>query len=397
MRNLPAAVRSVYAIDTFRQSADGVIQPLFDSVLMLVAIRYFNAGDFWKGMISASAFAGYLLSAPLTGLLNRSTIRRSGILAVLTGIAALSLLIGGLSGSGAAFAITVSLASAAIHIRQPYFTDLYGESYSSDNRARLISPGLRLNIILALVCGLVYGRVLAKNIAHWNIILFAASAVLGVLAVVLARLPGNKPLPASGGWFKTMLIPFRNPVFLYVQVSWMIVGFGNLWVQPLKSVYLAEQERGLGLSPDIVTVILVVVPFATQLLFNPIWVRLYQRLSFPAIRIFVNLFFMTSLPLFFLTDNLYVIAFASVLFGAGSAGSPFIWQLWVIRIASPPEIRTYQAAHAFLAGLRGVIAPFIGFTVIQGMSFRGMGFLSGTLALVSILMMFPMMRKNLKF
>jgi len=177
----------------------------------------------------------------------------------------------------------------------------------------------------------------------------------------------------------------------------MIIGFGNLWVQPLKSVFLAEKERGLGLSPDIVTVILVVIPFTAQLIFNPIWVRLYQQLSFPAIRILVNLFFMIFLPLFFLTENLYLVALASVLFGAGAAGSPFIWQLWVIRIAKPHETRTYQAAHAFLAGLRGVAAPFIGLSVLQGMSFRSMGFLSGILALISTLMMVPMMRKNLKF
>jgi len=120
-------------------------------------------------------------------------------------------------------------------------------------------------------------------------------------------------------------------------------------------------------------------------------------LSIPVLRIAINAFFMTSIPLFFLTGRLWVIIAAVVLFGIGTSGSPFIWQLWVTRIASPERTRIYQSAHAFLAGARGVLAPFVGFAVLQGLSFRSMGLISGGLVLTSALMMVPLMRRGHSF
>jgi len=397
MINLSAAARRVYRIDTFRQSADGVSQPLFESVMMLIAIRYFAVGDFGKGLISASNFLGFLASAPLTGVLNRSAVPRSRVLSLLTGTAAVMMALGAFSGSGIAFSISVSLASAAVHIRQPFFTDLYRENYPPDHLATLISLGLRLNLLLSLFCGLFYGRLLTIDIGHWRFILIASTTVLLLVSLVLPRLSGNPPVSRHEGWLQAMMIPFRNPTFLYVQTSWMIIGFGNLWIQPLRSIYLVEEQRGLALSPTLVMTILVVIPVATRLLCNPIWARLYQKMSFPALRISINLFFMTSIPLFFLTENLYLVALASFLLGVGTSASPFIWQLWVTKIAPPSETRIYQSAHAFLAGFRGVVAPFIGLAVLQSLSFQKMSFLSGILIFVATLMMIPLMRKDRKF
>lgn len=397
MTELPADIKRSYRIDTFRQSADGIVQPLIESVFMLVAIQYFAVGDFWKGLIAASNFIGFLLSAPLTGFLNRSGVPRSRVLAILTSLAGLAMAFAAFSPSGIAFAVSVSLASAAVHLRQPFFTDLYGDLYPPESRARMISLGLRFNLVLVLVTGLAYGRILNIDLGLWRWIFVSAGLVLFAGAVLLSRLPGEKPVPRKENWLQSMALPFRNPIFVYMQTAWMIIGFGNLWVQPLRSVYLAEQERGLGLSPILVTVILVVIPAATRLLFNPLWARLYQRLSIPVFRLFINLFFMTSIPLFFLTDKVVIIALASFLFGVGTSGSPFIWQLWVTRIVPTGETRIYQSAHAFLAGIRGISAPFIGFAVLQGVSFRTMGMISGSLALIATMMMLPLMRKNRRF
>jgi predicted MFS family arabinose efflux permease len=106
------------------------------------------------------------------------------------------------------------------------------------------------------------------------------------------------------------------------------------------------------------------------------------------------MFFMVSVPLYFVSDSLVIILIASILFGIGTSGSPFIWQLWVTRLAPGNEIRIYQSAHAFLAGIRGVAAPFIGFAVLQGSSLRTMGFISSGLAFLASCMMLPLLRKD---
>lgn len=386
--------KKAFRIDSLRQSADGILQPAIDSVFLVVAIRFFAVGDFWTGLIASSNFIGFLLSAPLTGLLNRTGIRRSQILASLTALAALSMGIAAISPSGILFALSVAVSSAAVHLRQPFFTDLYGELYPRDKRAKMIALGLRLNLLLALAMGFLYGWILDEDLGNWRWIISLCAFVLAGGSILLSRLPGKRVIPRGDAWWQAMAIPFRNPVFLYVQTSWMLVGFGNLWTLPLRAVYLAEKERGLGLSPGTVTLILVIIPVAVRLMFNPLWARLYQKLSFPALRLSINLFFMTSVPLYFVSDRLGVIILASVLFGMGTSGTPFIWQLWVTRIVPQSETRIYQSAHAFLAGVRGVIAPFVGFAVLQGLTFRTMGFISALLTLLASAMMLPLLRKD---
>ncbi len=397
MSDISTDEKRVHRIDTFRQAAGGAYKPLIDSVFLIVAIHFFAVGDVWKGLISASTFIGFFLSIPLTGLLYRSTVSRSRVLMLLTFLSAIAMTAAALSPSGIMFALSVTVSSASVSLRQPFFTDLYREQYPSFRRAKQISLGLRLGQVFSMATGLLYGKLLDLNLYYWRWISIFSILVFIYTAFQLAKLPGAPVVPGNKSWLKALSLPFRNPVFLYVQASWMIIGFGNLLTLPLKVVYLTEEGRGLGLSPAAVTLIIVVIPTVMKLLFNPLWARLYQKMSFPVFRISVNIFFMLSLFLYFLTDNLPVIILSSILFGMGTSGSPFVWQLWVTRIAPRDETRVYQSAHAFLAGVRGVVAPFIGFAVLQQVSFRWIGLSSAMLALAATLMMVPLLRKDRRF
>jgi MFS family permease len=394
---LSSEEKRVHRIDTLRQAADGVFKPLVDSVFLIVVIHFFSVGDFWKGLISASTFIGFFLSVPLTGMLYRSSVPRSRILMYLTFLSALGMAAGTFSGSGIMFALSVTASSAAVSLRQPFFTDLYREQYPADRRAKQISLGLRSGQVISLSMGLLYGRLLDVNLDSWRWITAAAILVFVFTGIELGRLPGRPVVPGRKPWLQALSIPFRNPLFLYIQASWMLIGFGNLWTLPLKVVYLSEEGRGLGLSPAMVTLIIVAIPSLMKLLFNPFWAGMYQKLSFPVFRISLNIFFMLSLGLFFLTGSLPLIILASVFFGMGTSGSPFVWQLWVTRIAPADETRVYQSAHAFLAGVRGVVAPFLGFAVLRQTSFRTMGLISALLALVATLMILPLLRRDRRF
>ena len=381
-----------WRIDTARQAVDGIVQPFINSILLLVAIRFFAVGDFWKGVIAASNFIGLLLSSPLTAVLNRSRIPRRLVLAVLTAAASAAMFTAALMPGGIPYTIAAACASAAVYMRQPFFTDLYKEFYPGKNRARRISPGLRVHLLISVGCGVFYGILLEGDIGRWRLLLAAAALALLGCVVPLLRLPESEPRPREESWLHAMALPFRRPVFLYVQAAWMVMGFGSLCTLPLRAVYLAENERGLGLGTSVVTLVLVVIPMAVSFIFNPLWARIYHRTGFAPMRMVISSIFGISIPLFFLTESLPVIILSTVLFGFAAAGSPFIWQLWVTRIAGASEVRIYQSAHAFLAGLRGLFAPFVGFAVLGSLSFRQMGFLSGGLALFSAAMMIPLLR-----
>lgn len=389
--------RKVWWIDTVRQSADGFIQPLVDSIFILVAISFFSVDDFWKGLITASKYTGFLFSVPLSSFLQRIGVQRSRILFFLTLISALTLATGTFVGNGVAYAISVSLCAAIFHLRQPFFTDLYSEYYHKEQRAQRISLGLRMYLLMSFFAGLAYGSILEINYEWWRIINLGAIAILVGCSIMLLQIPDGFVLPRTETWLKTMLIPFSNRSFLHVQVAWMFVGFANLLSFPLKVVYLAEADRGLELNPSVVTLILVVIPVMFQLFFNRIWARLYHKLTFPAMRIAINSFLGVSIPLFFLTESLWLIIISVILSAIGLSGSPYIWQLWVTRIARKEEVRTYQSAHAFLAGVRGLSAPFVGFVILRKLSFQNIGFLAGTLILISCLIVIPLFHRDRVF
>ncbi len=384
----------VRSIDTFRLGVDGVIQALTDSIFILVAIQFFAVGDFWKGLIPSSRFIGYFLSSPLNAVLNRSGIRRSRTFFALTLTAAAALALGSIVPNGVVYAIAVSLCSAACHLRQPFFTDLYGEFYHSENRARQISLGLRLNLAITLGTGLGCGYILDQNLNWWRWINGCTVVFLLAVAFFLLRLPERNSSIRNESWLSAITLPFRNARFVYVETAWMLVGFGNLWTLPLRAIYLAESERGMALSPSMVTLILVVIPVGFQFLFNRFWARRYHEISFPAMRIAINAFFAVAIPLCFFTTSIPLIMISSALLGIGLSGTPFIWQLWVTRIVRIEDIRMYQSAHALLAGLRGMIAPFIGFMVLKELTFKQMGAISSALTVLSCLMMIPLFRRD---
>ena len=394
------AEKNTFYIDTVRQGMDGLIHPLMDSLFLIIAIRFFSVGDFWKALISAAGFIGYLLSAPLVSFVNTGLHRRSRVLAGLTGLVALCLILAAFSPSAIFFALAATCVGTFVNIRQPFFTDLYRAAYSEDLRARRISVGLRINLVVALLAGFAYGKFLDTQLASWPFLLLFVALVFLLCAFLLALLPGLGEQPEKKQAQKPTISPlkaFKNPMFLYVQAAWMLVGFGNLWTLPLRAVYLTEEGRGLGFSPFLTTMILVVIPAGVRLLVNPLWARLYRRWSFPLFRLTINLFFALGIPLYFFSDSLGWIALASILFGIGFSGSPFIWQLWVTRIATSQEVRSYQSAHAFLAGIRGILAPFLGLWALNGLSFLQIGLISGGMILLSALMMLPLLSAQRRF
>ena len=63
---IQSAMRSreqiTYRLDTLRASTDGVLEALVQTVLLLVAIRYFAAADWLRSLIAMSRYLGFICS-----------------------------------------------------------------------------------------------------------------------------------------------------------------------------------------------------------------------------------------------------------------------------------------------------------------------------------------------
>lgn len=121
-----------------------------------------------------------------------------------------------------------------------------------------------------------------------------------------------------------------------------------------------------------------IIPSVTSLLSAKIWGHLFDRIHFVTTRNLLNVFFLTSLGLFFFTTNPFLLGIAMAFQGVAMGGGKLFWGLWVTKIAQREKASSYMSVHMALTGLRGTLAPFIGYWILskstpQAVALIGMG------------------------
>jgi hypothetical protein len=224
-------------------------------------------------------------------------------------------------------------------------------------------------------------------------VLAAAAAVFFAGSVALAFVPARPaPIADANNPFRNLRILKTDALFRRIIIAWFIIGFANLWTHPLRIVYLAEADRGLGLSPFYVLLIGGVLPQTTRLIFSRIWAGFFDRMHLVSIRIVMALLLGAGIFIFFATDILWVVIAGQVLINLAFAGAPILWHLWVTRIAPPGQTSVYMSVHSFTAGVRGTIGPALGFLVTAALSFRSIGAISLAAIVLASLYLVPVLR-----
>jgi MFS family permease len=95
---------------------------------------------------------------------------------------------------------------------------------------------------------------------------------------------------------------------------------------------------------------------------------------------------------FFATDSWPLLVISAVIFGIGTSGGDLAWNLWVTKFAPADKVSDYMAVHVFFTGIRGVLAPPVGFFLARYMTLQQMSFLSAGLMVVSIFVISRMRR-----
>ncbi|MDC7220899.1 MAG: MFS transporter [Spirochaetales bacterium] len=383
--------------DTLRQGVDGIIDTLRNSVFLLVALQYFQLSDRWNSLISISLALGMLTGLFLTPFLEKRFSPRT-ILIVLSSLMAAGLLLPLVISGGEVYALSVTGAVFMSSLRIPFQTGYYSECYRSDRMARLMSLGTLSFILIATASSWIFGRLLDGNLASYRLILLISGLAVGINTVFLRRLPpGKEPVAKRQPFWKNLRLIWEEPRFGIASLSWMIMGFANLWSLPMRTVFLADPERGLGLEPLTVLLILGIIPGIVRLLSNFIWAHFYDKAPFVVVRIIMNTILGLGIFFFFVTTKLWIISFGAALIHLSLGGAPFIWNLWVTRLAPPGETRRYMSVHTFLCGIRGVAGPPLAFLFIQNHEIQQVGMISAALAVVAVLTLIPLLSPKLRF
>jgi hypothetical protein len=274
-------------------------------------------------------------------------------------------------------------------------TQIYHENYPEHERGKIFSRTVMIRIAAVGIFSFAAGRLLSDHMQRFQILLvvFAAAFVLSAWCI---RACPSQPLVAEGGThpFRSLRYARDDALFRQTLISWMLLGFGNLMMVPLRVEMLANPVHGWTLHGAPLTAVMIavmtgVVPNAARLLLNPFWGWAFDRMNFFALRITLNVGFVLGILAFFTSGSLAGLVLGAVLYGISHAGGDVAWSLWVTKFAPPGRVADYMSVHTFFTGVRGVIAPIVAFQLMNFLSVGTMAWISVGFILAGTAILFP--------
>lgn len=363
--------------ELLRSVPAGVLETLGSTFGMLVAVRVFAAGDLAKSTFLSASSSGLIASLFIVPLLLRSKSTVTKIAARVQFIAAACLMVSALMPrSELAFIAASSLGLFFFALQVPLQTQIYRLNYPERTRGKLFALTATTRSLAAAVFGLVGGWLLGWRLDSYAWLLWAfalASAVSGFWTYGLPAMPWQMPegsqhrLLSSWRWVKA------DRDFRTLLISWMIMGIGNLIAWSLFVEFLANPRHGHSLPTSTVAWITGVVPVVFRVMFTYPWGLLFDRINFFVVRASLNVVFSIACLCYYCGGSLGWWVAGMALFGIANAGGNVTWSLWVTKLAPKHAVAEYMSVHSFLTGLRGVIAPYLAFAMIDVMSFQTIG------------------------
>lgn len=387
----PRLVRRAQVLDLARSVPLGVLMPLEASLLVTIALKHFDAPGLVKGIVAAANGVG-LLATPLVTSLARRWGRPVMIpVACLSAIGVIGFVLGSLD-SLALFAVGSVVGIATINAMYPLVTVTYERNFPAAELGRRVGWGMSLKVLVSAVIGLSMGAYMNGHPGRWWIIPAAGGLACAVLVVLHLQTP-SAPLPSVATSRRPWLPHFellRDDRRLRLTLTaWMLMGFGNLMLLPLRVEYLGNPRYGISASTATIAVLTVVVPSLVRLLSLPLFGWVFDRLSFFASRIIVNVLFATYVAAFFTGTSTVGLVIGAMVLGIGSAGGDLMWSLWVTKFAPAGRTADYMGLHTFFTGIRGVAAPIVGFAILGRVSLGTVALIAAALMVAASLVLVP--------
>lgn len=387
--------RITFRRDRVRGLCTGIIESGLMTFGLVVAIRYFELPQALKATVaSANAFGLLLTPATLYWF------GREGSPAARA--AARNFLIGAVFLAAAALApnawvfVPTLVASAMVLAQQaPLMVHIYTANYRASHRGRLLSNSIVLSLITAILFTTVGGHFLDRDLGAFRWLFAIMAVAAAVSAVAVAGIP-SQPITASGGRNPLAALRFvrEDRTFAWMLGVWMLMGFGNLMMFPLRVEYLANPAYGINATNTQIAIATAVLPSVVRLATTHVWGIIFDRYNFFRVRAALNSVFVLAMLTFFFTDNIWIIYLGGAFFGLAMAGGNIAWNLWVTKFAPPGRAADYMSVHTFFTGVRGVLAPFVGFLCIGYLSASTTSWIAASLVVTSIILIEPLRRHH---
>lgn len=371
----------------------GVIEVVWQpgaAVALLVAIRYYDGGVLHKGLISGANPMGFLLTPLTLSLFARSRLPITRLMAGLYALTGLTLLATPFSWNLLSFIIPVSLGTMVMAQYLPMNTEMYGTHFTTGQRGHRMSTVFIIGGATGAATQFLTGVLLDADLELFRGFMVAAAICCFASAYCLLRIPSRPLNPEHVGHpWKNIGLVWRDRLFGWLLGSWMLLGIGNLMTLPLRVEYMADPRFGIDASNRDILLVTGAVPLIFRLFATRGLGKLFDRWNLVTLRMFLNSLFALSMLFFFNTKNVWVMGASMALLGTAMAGGRIAWTLWVTKLAPPGKTSAYMSVHMVCTGLRGSIAPFLGFALIERFSILQVSLAGVGLTLLSTLMFLP--------
>lgn len=363
-------------------------------VAMVVAVQHYQAGPAALATLAGAGACGFLAAPVVLHVVAALALPVARAYAGLLVVAALAWLAAGLWPSLMTLVAGAAVAQAAVSSAVPLATSWWRANSADRDRGRWFSRSIRFEATGGILGTLVVVLVMRNEAANYLLPIFMSALAIGVAALCAWRIPGGA-LPVKGGInpLASLAWLWRDRRFGYISLSWMIMGFANFAALPLRVSYLADPAQGLGYGAALVQILVVGIPTAIRLLVLPYWGRWFDRVDIIAMRMVINVCFAGAIACTF-TSSLSLQILGSVLCGLAFGGGDLAWSLWVTRVAPPERTGAYMAAHTFLTGFRGLVAPFLSFHLAQGWGMVGIAYGAVGMIVLATVMLWPEMERK---
>ncbi len=364
--NARACAQQTYTWDRLRGISQGILETSWQTFGLLVAIRVFEADESIKQYLPAAGGIGLILSPWFLAYFSR---RKSPISNQL----ARNWLIMAAFIGAAAFAPNALLFIACVFMAQftysqglPLMTHLYARNYAAAERGTRLSSTHLLAALGAICFGYIGGWFLDLSISNymWLFLFAGFAAVMG--AGFSQRIPSQSGLSLQTPRLReTLAVVWKDKLFFWMLVGWMLMGMGNLMMIPIRVEYLANPQFGINLSNSQIGILLVSVVMTFRLLSTRMWGILFDRINLITMRLLLNALFMLSIVVFFNTQNFWILALGCALLGLAFGGGGIMWALFVTKVAPEEKVAAYMSVHGFFTGIRAASAPFLGYALLN--------------------------------
>ena len=375
-------IRRFLWLELFRSSIINAFHPL-RSLFLLLAIQYFYANPQIKGLIFSADFIGFFIAPVGLSIFSfyRSSVATS--LSCLYFLSAAGLIVISLTNDLFFFVAGILLCVASMAIDAPLITTIWQSNVRSSIRGKLFANVSTIGLIVRTLSGLLISIIVAKDLGNYIYITIFFSVALFVMAILSRCFKAEKLSSVSRlPWGRFALLK-KNKFVAWMLFAWFIMGAANLGTLPLRTEYIAGGHDFAAYDPFLVLMLIEVVPNFCRMLTLKLWGKLFDSINFLIYRNMINVLFLLTYLLFF-TPSLISQLIACICFGVSSAGGYVGWNLWLTKYVPAKELTDYMSIHTFLTGLRGILFPFVGFSLLGIVSFQELAWVAAFMTSISI-------------